>query len=215
MIHSVLLLCLTSSFVIISSSCVSVGVSYQKHLDAGSTQSTLVYSLPRFATASSSSHFVVVTPSAHFIVTTMSARFAVVSSTRLVIRFAVAQSTRLVVCFAVILLAIPFASPSFSSLTHHCISPDLHVSRVMGSTLPVWRLCQNTPLSRLSPSPDRVTNSNHHLTQTLASFLTGLYAIDYAPDKEAASTHQGFYGAKLHQLDLSLLVTAVKERKKI
>ncbi|KAG2264096.1 hypothetical protein Bca52824_071175 [Brassica carinata] len=87
--------------------------------------------------------------------------------------------------------------------------PDLHLSLVLDFTSPspVRRLCQSTPLSRLSPSPDRVTNSNHHLHPTPTSFLTGLYATDYTPNIEAAPSHQGFYGAKLHRLDLCLLVT--------
>ncbi|KAG2285177.1 hypothetical protein Bca52824_044781 [Brassica carinata] len=89
------------------------------------------------------------------------------------------------------------------------LEPDLLVNLVLGFTSPspVRRLCQSTPLSRLSPSPDRVTNSSHRLHPTPASFLTCLYATDYTPNIEAAPSHQGFYGAKLHRLDLRLLVT--------
>ncbi|CAG7880611.1 unnamed protein product [Brassica rapa] len=89
------------------------------------------------------------------------------------------------------------------------LEPDLLVSLVLGFTSPspVRRLCQSTPLSRLSPSPDRVTNASHRLHPTPASFLTCLYATDYTPNIEAAPSHQGFYGAKLHRLDLRLLVT--------
>ncbi|KAL0752840.1 hypothetical protein Bca101_090508 [Brassica carinata] len=84
---------------------------------------------------------------------------------------------------------------------------NLHLVLDFTSPSPVRRLCQSTPLSRLSPSPDRVTNSSHRLHPTPTSFLTGLYATDYISNIEAAPSHQGFYGAKLHRLDLFLLVT--------
>ncbi|KAF3486045.1 hypothetical protein F2Q69_00053496 [Brassica cretica] len=57
-------------------------------------------------------------------------------------------------------------------------------------------------LFRPSSSPVRVTNPSHRLFPTLAGLDT-----DYTPDIEADPSHQGFYGVKLHCLNLFLLVT--------
>ncbi|KAF3577779.1 hypothetical protein DY000_02034431 [Brassica cretica] len=90
--------------------------------------------------------------------------------------------------------------------------PDLHISLVLGFISPVHRceqmLCQSTHVSRLSSWPIRVTNSSHCPFPTLSSFLAGLHDTGYTPDIEAAPSHQGFYGAKLHRSNHCLLVTA-------
>ncbi|KAL0670521.1 hypothetical protein Bca4012_033225 [Brassica carinata] len=65
--------------------------------------------------------------------------------------------------------------------------PDLHISLVLGLISPV---------------------QSHRPFPTLSSFLAGLHATSYTPDIEAAPSHQGFYGAKLHRSNRCLLVTA-------
>ncbi|KAF2533067.1 hypothetical protein F2Q70_00030204 [Brassica cretica] len=57
-------------------------------------------------------------------------------------------------------------------------------------------------LFRPSSAPVRVTNPSHRLFPTLAGLDT-----DYTPDIEADPSRQGFYGVKLHCLNLFLLVT--------
>ncbi|KAH0910529.1 hypothetical protein HID58_033850, partial [Brassica napus] len=69
-------------------------------------------------------------------------------------------------------------------------------------------LPKSTPMFRISSSPDLVTIYSHRHSPTLTSCITGLFATAYTPDIEAAPSRQGFYGAKLHRLNLLLLVTA-------
>ncbi|CAH8361554.1 unnamed protein product [Eruca vesicaria subsp. sativa] len=111
-------------------------------------------------------------------------------------------------------LFTPASPPSFALsqplLSRLCYSPEraalrrtLHTrfsSSIFSSTPPQ----PVTPLSRHSSSPGRVTTS-HHLFPTLA-FCLGLFVTDTL-NIEAAPSRQGFYGAKLHRLNLLLLVT--------
>ncbi|KAG5404886.1 hypothetical protein IGI04_011005 [Brassica rapa subsp. trilocularis] len=70
-------------------------------------------------------------------------------------------------------------------------------------------LPKSTHVSSHSSWPDLATNYSHRLSPTLASCLAGLFVTIYTPDIEAAPLSQGFYGAKLHRLNLFLLISSI------